>query len=384
MAELPTLLRLLSAAAFVVICYLSGMRPGEVLNLRRGCAGRDELTRELLVHGRLGKGRDRLPVADGQDSPQRPWVVVTPVHAAIAVMEQITGGELLFPASLARPGSRRTAGEQARAAHCMNADVEDFISWVNRSFPGPGNIPAIPPDPAGHIHASRYRRTLAHFIVRRPRGLIAAALQYAHVHTKVTLGYSGMADTSWLDDLAVERLEMVLGQADDDARLLGDGEHVSGPSAAEYKTRVKGAARFAGRALTQVRNAERLLASADPAIHHGDGMTCVWRAETAVCRQATIEAGLPHPDGPEESECRSTCTNLAYTDRDIAQLRDRHQAVTAGATDPLAPRPLRDRASAIADQLQAVIDRHEQTRLAVPPLPPRHRGDRSTDEPPTP
>ena len=110
----------------------------------------------------------------------------------------------------------------------------------------------------------------------------------------------------------------------------------------------------------------------------------MWRAETAVCRQATIEAGLPHPDGPEQSECRSTRTNLAYTDRDIAQLRDRHQAVTAGATDQLAPRPLRDRASAIADRLQAVIERHEQTRLAVPPPPPPHRGDPSTDEPPTP
>ena len=370
-AELPTLLRLLSAAAFVVVCYLSGMRPGEVLNLRRGCAGRDEATGELLVHGRLGKGHDRLPAPDGETSPQRPWVVVTPVHTAIAVLEQIAGGELLFPASLARPGSRRTAGEQARATHGINTDVEDLIAWVNHSFPGPGDLPAIPPDPAGHLHASRYRRTLAHFIVRRPRGLIAAALQYAHVHTKVTLGYSGMADTAWLDDLAVERLEMVVEQADTDARLLDDGEHVSGPSAADYKTRVKQAARFAGRAVTHAGNIQRLLASADPAIHHAEGMTCVWRAETAACRRARIEAGLPHPHSPEPSECSTTCTNLAYTDRDIAQLRNRHQAITTATTDPLAPRPLQQRAETIADRLQTVINRHEQTRPAVPP----HRGD---------
>jgi hypothetical protein len=31
---------------------------------------------------------------------------------------------------------------------------------------------------------------LARFIVRRPRGLIAAALQYGHVDTKVTLNYA--------------------------------------------------------------------------------------------------------------------------------------------------------------------------------------------------
>ena len=137
---------------------------------------------------------------------------------------------------------------------------------------------------------------------------------------------------------------------------------------------------MASRAVIRVGNVQRLLASADPAIRHADGMTCVWRAETAACRRARIEAGLPHPDGPEPSECRSTCTNLAYTDRDIAQLRDRHQAMTAGATDPLAPRPLRERAEAIADRLPAVIDRPEQTRDAVPP----HRGDHTPDEPPTP
>jgi integrase len=366
-AELPTMLRLLSAACFVVISYLSGMRPGEVLNLRRGCAGQDPLTAELLVHGRLGKGYDRLPVADGEPSPIRPWVVVTPVHRAIAILEHIAGGELLFPASLARPRSRRSTGEQARSAHRVNSDVEDFIIWVNRSFDGPGGSPAIPPDPAGNIHASRFRRTLAYFIVRRPRGLVAAALQYAHVHTKVTLGYSGMADTTWLDDLAVERLEMVLEQADKDARLLEDNEHVSGPSATEYKSRVQRAACFAGRTITQVRNVNRLLASADPAIYHGEAMTCVWRPETALCRKARIDQGLPHNDVPEQSECRNSCPNLAYTDRDIAQLQDRRKAVSAAATDQLAPQPLRDRAGAIAEQLTAVIDRHQQTRPSVPP-----------------
>jgi integrase len=383
-AELPTMLRLLSAACFVVICYLSGMRPGEVLNLRRGCAGRDELTGELLVYGRLGKGRDRLPVEEGQISPLRPWVVVTPVHHAIAVLEHVVGGELLFPASLTRPRSRRTAGQQARVSHHVSVDIEDFIAWVNRSFPGPDGDAAIPPDPTGHIHASRFRRTLAYFIVRRPRGLIAAALQYGHVHTKVTLGYSGMADTSWLDDLAVERLEMVLEQVDHDARLLDHGEHVSGPSDTEYKNRVHRAAPFAGRTLTQVRNVDRLLASADPAIYHGEGMTCVWRPETALCRKTRIDQGLPHNDVPEQSECRRSCTNLAYTDRDIVQLRDRHQALTAAATDQLAPQPLRDRASAIAGQLGAVLDRHEQTRPSVPPSPPCGEEDRQSDEPPAP
>jgi hypothetical protein len=104
---------------------------------------------------------------------------------------------------------------------------------------------------------------------------------------------------------------MVLEQADQDARLLEDNEHVSGPSATEYKSRVRRAACFAGRTITQVRNVNRLLASADPAIYQGEAMTCVWRPETALCRKARIDQSLPHNDVPEQSECRNSCADLA-------------------------------------------------------------------------
>lgn len=203
---------------------------------------------------------------------------------------------------------------------------------------------------------------MAYFIVRRPRGLIAAALQYGHVATKVTLSYAGDADISWMDDLAIERLEFVVDQIDTDWAAIEDGEHVSGPSANEYRQRVARAAPFAGRVVTAVRSAERLLAQADPNIHHGEGMTCVWRAETAACRRARIEAGLPALDAPEQSECRSTCQNLAYTDRDIEQLRGRLTVLEQGSRDPLAPRPRRERAAALADQARAVIEGHERSR----------------------
>jgi integrase len=273
-AELAPLARLLGAAAFTAICYLSGMRPGEVLNLRRGCAGTDEATGELLVTGRPGKGHDRQPEPGAGGDPGRPWVVVQPVHTAIAVLEAIVPGDLLFPASITRPGCRRASTAHARSTTDMNQDIEDFIAWVNATFTGPAATPLIPPDPAGRIFSTRFRRTLAYFIVRRPGGLIAAALQYGHVHSRVTLGYAGAADTGWLDDLTVERLEMVLEQADTDWRHLAGGEHVSGPAASDYRTRIQAARPFAGRAVTSIRAAERLLAAADLSIHHGEAMTC--------------------------------------------------------------------------------------------------------------
>lgn len=360
--ELPELTRIMTGALFVIVCYLSGMRPGEALNLRRDCRTTDPATGELMLAGRRGKGRGRTPLASpvlqGDDLMRR-WVVVQPVHDAVALLELIAPHAWLFPPVYLRESAGgRTAEDHTRTSHYIAGDITAFTAWVNRTFlPADGSVP-IPDDPGGRITVSRFRRTLAYFIVRRPRGLIAAALQYGHLATKVTMSYAGDADTGWLDDMAVERLELVIEQAGQDHALLADGEHVSGPSAAEYRARVERAAGFAGRVVTSIRNAERILSRADQNIHHGDGMTCVWTKETAACRKAKLAAGLPDADAPDDSECRSTCVNLAYTDRDIRQLTGRLAVLEERAADPLAPRPLRDRAADQADGVRAIIGRH--------------------------
>ncbi|WP_158101488.1 hypothetical protein [Streptomyces bobili] len=101
--------------------------------------------------------------------------------------------------------------------------------------------------------------------MRRPRGLIAAALQYGHLKTKVTLNYVAQGDDSWLDGVAVERLEMVLEQSEDDwTRLDEDNEHVSGPAAAEYRRRSAGAAAFLGRTVVRRRASSDSLSKATP------------------------------------------------------------------------------------------------------------------------
>ncbi|MEW1700750.1 hypothetical protein [Streptomyces sp. NPDC091278] len=177
----------------------------------------------------------------------------------------------------------------------------------------------------------------------------------------MTLSYAGNEDPSWLQDVAVEKLELIIDQIEEDARLLEDGEHVSGPSAQEYRDRVTQSAPFAGRVVMGVRNAERLLEQADPAVHHGQGMTCVWRAATAACRKAKLALGLPGADAPDETDCRSTCANLAYTDRDITELQQELVQLQADAADPLAPQPRRDRAAAQAAQHLTIIERHRDS-----------------------
>jgi integrase len=55
-AEAERLMMHLSTACFVVIAYLSGMRPGEALTLRRECVSHDAATGLRLLHGKKWKG----------------------------------------------------------------------------------------------------------------------------------------------------------------------------------------------------------------------------------------------------------------------------------------------------------------------------------------
>lgn len=354
LTEIDWLVRALRTAAFVTICYLSGMRSGEVLRLRRGCLHQDDKGQFTLT-GYASKGPDHAGAVE------RSWAVVSVVATAVTMLESLTDSPLLFPPGLKRWSPGPLARSRPLRSGEMNADITKFIDWINNTFAHPGTALPIPPDPEHKIHAARFRRTLAYFVVRRPGGLIAAALQYGHVCSKVTLGYAGEADTSWLDDLTIERLAMVIDQIGDDLDQLDHGEHISGPSSAEYRRRLQCTASFAGRVIDKARNAERLLKSSDPSIHHGRGMTCVYQAETALCRNARLTAGLP-ADGPDQAHCQSACTNLAYTDRDIGVLRDQHTRLATAASDPLSPLPLRDRAKAQADRLGTVILDHENTR----------------------
>ncbi len=141
----------LAAACLVVVSYLSGLRPAEVLHLHTGCCpapeGDGTGTLRCRLHGHHFKGvRD----ADGTPAPDgaaRQWTVIPPVHTAIGILEQLTTGHLfpLRPAWLdgaskrprRRPpappgtrGSRRRTG-QVITAKAANGRIAEFITWVN-------------------------------------------------------------------------------------------------------------------------------------------------------------------------------------------------------------------------------------------------------------
>ncbi len=91
----------LAAACLVVVAYLSGLRPAEVLHLSTGCCPEPEDdgagTLRYRLHSHHFKG---VRNTDGTPAPEgaaRKWTVIPPVHTAIGILEQLTTTGYLFP-----------------------------------------------------------------------------------------------------------------------------------------------------------------------------------------------------------------------------------------------------------------------------------------------
>jgi integrase len=374
--EAPVLARHLSAACFVVVAYLSGMRPGEVLTLQRGCVRHDQTAGLWLLHGRKWKGAVDEAGAKRPQGEQRadPWVVVEPVARAIGVLERLHDQPLLFPTTLLPGGQARiAAGRQgkARTTQLVTHDITRLVAWINGYCATSGRATEqIPADPAGRdLAPSRFRRTLAWHIVRRPRGLVAGAIQYGHVEARLTLGYSGTYASGFPDEHAFEAWLLRLEQLADAEQRLAAGEHVSGPAAPTYRKRTHQATRkFAGRTLATTRQARTLLVNPALQVFPAKGMTCVFDPTKAKCRlKPTGDADRHNPD---LEHCQPGCQNIAWTDQDIASLRAQAAELAALVDDPLSPAPLHERERHELERLRAIIDEHDRTRP-----PPANGGD---------
>lgn len=366
--EAGPLLQHLLTAAFVLLSYLSGTRPGEALTLRRGCVQRDPVTGLWLLNGRKWKGAHDETGAKRPEGEQRadPWVVVEPVATAVSMLERLHDDELLFPtALLATPLAEGRAQDRvgkARTNPMMTKDIGRFITWVNGYCQAAGLDEQIPADPDGrNLAPSRFRRTLAWHIVRRPRGLVAAAIQYGHVHVQLTLGYSGTYASGFPDEHAFETWLLRLEQLTDAEHRLREGEHVSGPAAPRYRERAGQAGqRFAGRVLTSGRQVRDLLANPALQIYPGTGMTCVFDPAKAKCHLGTGDDDTRRT--PDLSDCRPGCQNIARTDRDIEHIRRQAAELTQLADDPFSPAPRHERERRELTRLCAIIAEHDGTR----------------------
>lgn len=365
--EAGVLARHLSTACFLVISYLSGMRPGEVLSLERGCVERDRAHELVLLRGRHWKGvrddaGDKRPEGEIRADP---WVVTETVATAVTVLERLHPNTLLFPPTLFTDGRvgesiLRSRVGGSRSETRINHDIGEFLTWVENYCTEHGRRDRIPPDPVNPvIFSGRLRRTLAWFIVRRPRGLVAAAIQYGHLQVQMTLGYAGSYASGFPDDLAFEDWLARLDTLADAHQRLEQGEHVSGPAAATYRHRVQAATRFAGRVLRTKRHANALLTNPDLHIFPGKGMTCVLDPKRAACRLRSEEDSTRRT--PDLDDCRPNCVNIARTDRDVDQIRDQIAQLRPLVDDPLAPTFRHARDQHELQRLERIVNDHDAT-----------------------
>lgn len=366
--QAPILARHLSTACLVLVSYLSGQRPGETLNLERGCVEHDAATGLILLRGRHFKGvrdPDGNPRAEGEHRTD-PWVVTAPVATAVTVLQRLHDARLLFPNTIlvngrSRATSLRERVGRARNDSLCNKDIANLIDWINDYCAARNHPDTIPADPTNpKIALTRLRRTLAWFIARRPRGLVATAIQYGHVRVRMTLGYSGNYASGFPDDLAFEEWLARLETLADAHEQLRAGEHVSGPAADTYRHRVNAAAGFSGRVLRTAREAHTMLTNPDLQIFPGQGMTCVLDPARAACRLSADERSSRHT--PDIDDCKPSCVNIARTDRDIDYLRDRANTLEAIVNDPLAPPIRHAREQHELARLQKIITTHQEPR----------------------
>ncbi|WP_432140048.1 integrase [Streptomyces sp. bgisy154] len=366
--EAAELMRHLATAAFVVLSYLTGMRPGEVLGLRWGCCPDPEPQEDGQAGRHLIRGR-AFKTARDEDGNHRsagaerdvPWVAITPVVNAIRVLERmVPPGHLLFDRNAHDTRGNRS-GRPASLQHAtVRARIEAFVTWANTEATRhdlPGEV--IPPDPHGSIGTERFRRSLAWHIARRPNGLVALAIQYGHMRTIVSAGYASRG-RGGIDELV--NIETVRAVADTVADLhdgLEAGGGISGPAARRAIKAAAQAPRFAGTVITAT-TARRLLANEDAVIFDNPQalLLCHYKRDQALCHRDGIK------DTPSLDHCVPGCGNIVRTDQHATALRHRAEVLDRQADHT--PKPVGDRLRANAARLREFADTHDRTRITLP------------------
>ena len=365
--EVDAWVRRLSTAGLVVTAYLSGMRPEECLALKRGCCQPSDPTDELSGYEVRGltfkkRGGDGNTIRGGLER-RNPWYVIEPVARAVKVMERLHPHELLFPVAAFGVNDGRSATRSAKTTR-VNHNVRELINWCNQSA-GASGRPIIPPDPNGPVTIMKFRRTVAWFIYRLPRGLIALGSQYGHINLLQSEGYgrrahSGMSDV--LDELAFairDRLEAGHEQ-------LAAGEGVSGQAAerfigavAEYEAQFKGS-------VPTRRDAKALLKNPSLQVYDNpeQHLACCYDESQARChadndRRPGIE------QSPDLLRCDPRCANAARTDSHMASLGKEVDHLEAQIASPMTPVPIQVRLGQRRDRLLAVKAEHERKRLVT-------------------
>lgn len=367
--DLRSLQHSLIAAALVIVAYLTGMRPHEVLALQPDCVERQRISAAVVRYSVRGRKYKRVR-RDGRTDPdgqERSWTTIGPVAQAIDTLTRsFPHNAVLFPSARdgAIPLTTMDAGPRI-------ATLIETANALTRNLRLPDAY-AIPPDPSGPISLRRFRRTLAWHIRRLPHGKVALAIQYGHLTITQGEGYSGLSDAGFAALMAYEESSTLVDTIEQARRDLEAGEGVSGPAATRLINVVN---RFGGFEGTYLSNKDARRLRADTSLRMYDNpdsfLTCMFDPNRALCHRTEGRNAFE----PRLDDCQRTCSNIARTDRHITSLEHEVQRLRSEADNPLTPKPLAFRLRSRADTFSTIIDEHRATAITTssPPeqeLPP--------------
>ncbi|MFD9503446.1 hypothetical protein [Streptomyces sp. NPDC060035] len=365
----------LRTAALITVAYLTGMRPKEVLHLERGCGTAEpqpEGTIRYRITGRHFKGvkdSDGNTIPEGEIRPH-PWTAIEPVHQAVQVLEALQGGQLLFPRQLSRPLTARTHGGGAMTPSMASEHIQRFTAWANNLAQDHGRPhETIPGDPDGAVTLTRFRRTLAWFVHRRPGGRVALGIQYGHLTAALAESYGGRSRVDMLQILDLERALATADALAQAADRLRAGEGVSGPAAGRYiAAATEFQATYAGGFLT-ARQHKALLANYRLQVFDHDQalLACNYDPAKALCAIDRNGTGKQAQTTPSHNRCQKGCANISRTDSHIHRIREEITHIDEELAADLTPLPIRQRLQQRRAELEQIAADHHAT--AARPLP---------------
>ncbi|MDQ1248236.1 MAG: hypothetical protein QG597_2608, partial [Actinomycetota bacterium] len=356
--KLQILHHAVQGAALVVLTYLTGMRPHEVLALKPGCCVRERITATTVrytVHGRTFK-HVRTNGSTKPDGVAASWVTIAPAARAVEAMARLfPDSDILFPSPDDSTIPMSTACASDRIATLISA-----ANGIARSLELPeSNL--IPGDPAGAVTLKRFRRTLAWHIRRLPHGRVALAIQYGHLRFSHGSGYAGLATSGFAKLMDREEVTALRETVELTRRELADGGCVSGPAAKRLIDLVGRGIDFEGAYLTD-REVRRIKADTRLKLYDNPHsyVACLFDPERSLCRNPRTMAAITEP---KLEKCQPNCPNIARTDRHIARLAGEVDRLRSEAESPLTPMPMAQRIESEADRLKAIIDTHHATAI---------------------
>jgi hypothetical protein len=353
---------LLTAACYVVIAYLSGMRDSEIKGLRRNSVSikQDSLgnTYRWMLTSRSFKGEHSPAGAEAT------WVVGAPVARAIRVLEDLQPDD--EPRLFAPPTQSPAVGQGVVANYVTlttttNRHLNELTRWINAYCHEHGRDDIIPQVNARtwQLTTRQFRRTLAWFIARQPGGAIAGAIAYRHQSIQMFEGYAGTSDSGFRaeveSEMALSRGEHLLSMTDAHDHLT-----LSGPAAAEARNRLnefEKAMHFQGKTITDNKRYLRLLRRHDPAIYPGRYATCVFDPDKALCTRTRDTHGQLTPT---LGDCQPLdCRNVALTENNTTELQSAlHDLERQLRERPTLPPLLHQRLQVRRNQIHQFLTRH--------------------------